>query len=179
MTKALPEREFIQVFLDQLQTRWRILDLGAGQGDFAHKFVERSATVTAVDVLLPKLSNPAITPKRMRVEEYIAATSSETFDAVFARNILQFLDRSWVFETLFPWIANHLTPHGLLAIETFYRDPEPPFPHPLRSFYTLAELTPHFISWNELLATQSEHQGLDMAGQARKFFTTDMIVKKR
>ena len=75
-------------------------------------------------------------------------------------------------------MEKHISSKGIIAIETFYLDPEPPFDHPTRSLYTLKELTRHFMSWNEIFAQEYDHMGLDMNGNTRRFFVASLIVQK-
>lgn len=173
------KQNFVDTTLHLVNPGHHVLDLGAGNGTFAQIFVERGARVTVVDISIRKITDPSVTTKKMRVEDFVEIEQTGKFGLIFARNILQFLDKPWVFETLFPWLDDHLSSAGVIAVETFYQDPEPPFDHPMRSLYTLQELTTHFISWEELLARQYEHRSLDMSGHERTFFTTDMIVRKR
>ncbi len=170
--------DFTNTFLDYLKPGHHVLDLGAGEGKFAQMFVERGASVTAVDIKLPALPDTSITTKRMRIEEFVGTSGVDHYNLIFTRNILQFLDKSWVFETLWPWMDEHVTEQGIIGIETFYQDPKPPFGHPVRSLYTLKELTAYFMTWTELYAREYSHLGLDMNGQTRKFFVSGLITKK-
>ena len=83
-----------------------------------------------------------------------------------------------MFETLFPWIDEHIVQQGIVAIETFYQNPNPPFKRPVNSLYTLKELNSYFMAWKELYAKEYDHHGLDMNGQTRKFFINDLIIQK-
>lgn len=152
--------------------------MGAGEGKFAQMFVERGASVTAVDIKVPALPDTSITAKRMRIEGFVSTTGHDRYDLIFARNILQFLDKPWVFETLWPWVDEHVAEQGIIGIETFYQDPEPPFDHLMRSLYTMEELTTHYMTWTELYAREYSYLGLDMSGQTRKFFVSSLIVRK-
>lgn len=141
-------------------------------------FVERGARVTAVDTRIPALQDPLIAAKRMKIEDFCETEKPGRYDLIFARNVLQFLDKHWVFETLFPWVEEHIIQRGIVAVETFYQDPEPPFDHRMRSLYTLKELTAHFMPWTEVFAREYSHHGFDMSGQARTFFVSSLIVER-
>jgi 2-polyprenyl-3-methyl-5-hydroxy-6-metoxy-1,4-benzoquinol methylase len=171
-------QDFTNTFLDCIKPGHHVLDLGAGQGNFTQMFVERGARVTAVDIRLPKLQDTSIISEKTSIEEFCASEQSGQYDRIFARNVLQFLDKPWVFKTLFPWMEEHITVQGIIGIETFYQDPEPPFEHVMRSLYPLKELTAHFMSWTELYVRDYCHSGLDMSGQIRKFFLSSLIVKR-
>jgi 2-polyprenyl-3-methyl-5-hydroxy-6-metoxy-1,4-benzoquinol methylase len=174
----MSNNDFIKTFIDHIQPGQYVLDLGAGDGMFARMFVERGAKVTAVDTRPMKLNDTMIVTKQMTIENFCATENVEKYDLMFARNAIQFLDKNLVFETLLPWMEEHISSNGIIAFETFYRDPEPPFDHPMRSLYTLKELTGHFMLWNELFAREYDHVGLDMSGNTRKFFAASLIVQK-
>ena len=114
----------------------------------------------------------------MKVEAFIAHENDERYDLIFLRNILQFLDKQWVFDVLFPWFQGHLNTGGIIGIETFYQEPEPPFGHPMRSLYSAQELSGHFLSWQEIYLEQYDHSGPDLSGITRHFYTSDILVKK-
>ncbi|MEK7519161.1 MAG: SAM-dependent methyltransferase [Patescibacteria group bacterium] len=171
-------QDFTKTFLDLLKPNQHVLDLGAGEGKFSRMFLERGTIVTAVDIRIPKQEEEKFRAVRMKIEDYCNTPNTEKYNRFFLRNVIQFLDKNWVFEILFPWIENHSSDSSIVAIETFYQDPEPPFDHPMRSLYSLDELTLHFMTWVEHFARQYSHMGLDMGGQTRKFFLSSLIVQK-
>jgi len=176
-------QNFTNTFLDGIEPGNKVLDLGAGEGKFAQMFLDCGATVTAVDMKPPAFQDPALIVKKIKIEDFCASEEGEQYDLVFARNVIQFLDKSWVYETLFSWIDKHLVKGGIIAIETFYQDPEPAFAHPMRSLWTLPELTSFLMNETqlyakELYAKQFDHIGFDMSGQTRKFFVTSLIAQK-
>lgn len=170
-------QEFTSTVLSRIQSGDVVLDLGAGQGRFARMFVEHGARVTAVDPQLPADLDAGITVQRMTVEAFCTISSPTAYTCIFARNVIQFLDKAWVGEVLFPWMMAHLMPGGMIAISTFYHNPDPPFERLMPSLYTLDELLVAFPRWSELLSRQYQHRGPDMSGQLRTFFTTDLIVQ--
>lgn len=172
-------KEFIKTVLDCIKPGHHVLDLGTGDGRFARLFAERGAHVTAVDPEAPTTAEPLIDFKKMPVEEFMSHADTTPYDMVFMRNFIQFLDKQWCFDILFPWVGTRLRGGGILAIHTFYRDPEPPFDHPMRSLYPINELKEHFVLWPEVLAEEYCERGLDMAGQERTFFVSDLIVQKK
>lgn len=171
-------RDFTNTFIDCIKPGCRVLDLGAGEGKFTQMFLERGAIVTAVDTQPPAFQDAKLTVKKMKIEDFCASKGNEHYDLAFARNVIQFLDKSWVYETLFPWIDKHLVKGGIVAIETFYQDPEPPFDHSMTSLYTLKELTSYFVTWKEIYAEEYSHLDFDMSGQTRKFFISSLIVQR-
>lgn len=170
--------DFTNTFLSYIQPGQHVLDLGAGDGKFAQMFVERGGKVTAVDTHPININDAMIVSKQMTIEDFCVTESAEKYDLIFARNAIQFLDKNWALESLLLWMEEHISSNGIIAIETFYQEPEPPFDHPMRSLYTLKELTGYFMSWNELYAQEYSHVGLDMGGQTHKFFVSSLIVQK-
>ena len=176
-------QNFINIFLDYIKPGYKVLDLGAGEGKFAQMFLDRGATVTAVDTKPAAFQNPALIVKKMKIEDFCASEEGEQYDLVFARNVIQFLDKSWVYDTLFPWIDEHLVKGGIFAVETFYQDPEPAFARQMLSLYTVMELSSFLVTETKLYAKelyvkQYDYVGLDMSGQMRKFFVSSLIVQK-
>src|SRR5690606_17821614 len=45
---------------------------------------------------------------------------ADSFDAILARNVIQFLEREQFTDKLLPWIHSLLKTGGILAIETFW-----------------------------------------------------------
>lgn len=174
----MSDQNFINAILDDIRPAQLVLDLGAGDGRFAEMFAERDAHVTAVDLHPPELQNPKITSTQTKIEDFCTEKNSQRYDLIFARNSIQFLDKPWVLEELFPWMEEHASRHGVIAIETFYQNPEPPFLRPLRSLYTLEELQRYFFSWGEIYARQYRYAGLDLEGQHRTFFVSSMIIQR-
>lgn len=171
-------RNFVKTFLSQIRPDWRVLDLGAGDGRFSQMFVDRGAKVTAVD---PKFSGEelsGISIERIKIEDFIEQKSNIKYNAIFLRNILQFLDKNWVIEKLVPWLNENLLPEGVVGIETFYQNPIPAFDKPVSSLYAAQELSGYFKSWQIILIKQYEHFSPDLRGNKRHFFTSDLIVKK-
>ena len=173
---TMTDKDFTKNFLSYVKKGDTILDVGAGMGIYSQMFVDKGALVTAVDIKVPEDLGGSIVCKKMSVEEYVAREQGVRFDMVFMRNILQFLDKQWTFETLFPWLEEHLNKNGMIGIETFYREPEPAFP--IRSVYTTHELVEQFVTWQDLYLEQYEYTAPDMRGISRRFFISDVIVRR-
>jgi 2-polyprenyl-3-methyl-5-hydroxy-6-metoxy-1,4-benzoquinol methylase len=170
-------KNFTDHVLDAIHPGDSVLDIGGGDGKFAKMFVERGARVTIVDPKATASTLEQSIVETKTIEAFCSEARSEKYDAIFLRHVIQFLDRTWVFETLFSWMREHLTAHGIIAVKTFYQNPEPPFRRPVTSTYTLTELQQQFPTWTELVGRQYAHQGSDMHGQMRKFFTVDVIAR--
>lgn len=170
---------FISVCFDRLRPGAEVLDLGAGDGRFSNLFAKHGAVVTAVDYKDKHAKGTEVDFVRMDIKDYIEQVSTRQYDLIFMRNVIQFLDKAWVLQTLLPWTDQHTKSGGDIAIETFHKDPRPPFAHPMRSLYTLDDLVGDAARWEVVYKQQYEHDGSDMSGAVRHFFTTDLIVKKK
>lgn len=169
---------FITEVLKLLKQGDFVLDLGAGEGRQAERFMEAGAVVTAIDKKSDvKLKN--IDWRKTSVQDFIADNkNNQKYGIIFSQNLLQFLDKAWVFSELFPWLNNHLEPSGIIAIKTFYQEPEPAFSEPLVSLYNAEELQKGFADYQVILKNQAEVTGPDMKGKIRKFFITKLIIQK-
>lgn len=172
-------KNFTDHVLDAIHPGDSVLDIGGGDGKFAKMFIECGAHVTIVDPKAIASTAEQSFVETKTIEAYCREVHSEKYDAMFLRNVIQFLDRTWVYESLIPWMKEHLAEHGIIAVKTFYQNPEPPFARPVASVYSLTELQQQFPTWTELVGRQYAHQGSDMHGQMRKFFTVDVIVRNK
>ena len=76
------------------------------------------------------------------------------------------------------FLSNITIAKGIVAIRTFWQQPEPPFFKPVPSLYTLAELKFCFPTWKILHKAQFQKTGPDLKGRERKFYLTDLVVIK-
>lgn len=170
---------FTRKFLSCVQAQSAILDLGAGPGRHSALFVGAGHRVTAVD------RQPA--PEGLAGVKWIAEDirewverddETQILDAVFCRNVIQFLDAEFVVEKLLPRLAEMLRPGGVIAIQTFYQAPEPPFAAPFAAYWRTADLLGCLAGWT--VCHVAEHPAVtpDMRGQVRKFFLTEVIARK-
>lgn len=171
---------FAEKTLHFVQPESKVLDLGSGNGWFAREVIDLGGIVTAVDKNRPPEIPRGVTWFHQDVHEYLTQLqSSETFNLIFSRNLIQFLDREWVQKTFFPKLISHLAPSGIIAIQTFYQNPEPPFERPLKSTYTEADLQAMLGPLNILHHRQFSNDAPDMKGVPRTFFITNCIAQKK
>lgn len=169
---------FAQKVLHSIQPGNTVLDLGAGNGWFAQECLMRQAVVTAVDMKVPQKRQKDIDWHIMKVEDFVMRLpASRKFDIIFCRNLLQFLDRQWVQEQFFPFLVKHLQFKGIIAVQTFYRNPDPPFVNALPSLFTIGDLKNvladlQIVHERELVETMK-----DMQGTSRTFFVTNIIAQ--
>lgn len=170
---------FSQKTLEYVYPGSKVLDLGAGDGWFSRECVARLALVTAVDTQPAVTPHPQIDWDVTNVKDYLERLPAiEMFDVIFSRNLVQFLDTDWVKETMFPMLLKHLSPNGVIAIQTFYQDPEPPFESKVTSLFTLSGLKDVLLPTKILNERQFSETSPDMNGVTRTFFVTNIIAQK-
>ncbi|MFA6304370.1 MAG: class I SAM-dependent methyltransferase [Patescibacteria group bacterium] len=172
-------QQFIKEVL-KYANKGKILDLGAGVGKQAEKFLATGASVTAVDKKKPKKQNQKIIWKKSRMEEFIFSSDfTDVYDVIFMQNIIQFLDKKWTLATLMPVLQRHLSKNGIIAIRTFYKNPIPPFNRAPLSLYKINTLLFLFKGWKVLFARQFKYDGPGLDGIKRRFYLSDLIVKNQ
>jgi len=172
-------KEFFDETLKFVKSGDSVLDLGAGNGSKTERFLEKRARVRAVEKKIVDSPNLRINWVEARIEDYAPhMLPRELYDMIFIANVIQFLDKQWVLETLFPTLQNHLLPQGVIAVETFFQHPKPSIGG-VEDLYSLKELLPLFDGWHILLSQQFDADRLDLKGNMRHFYLTDLIVRKR
>ena len=157
----------------------KVLDLGAGNGWFARKAVERGAIVTAVDLKDAPQELSGIRWIKQDVVSFVANwPTQESYDIIFSRNLIQFLSGEWVKKSFFPNVLEHLSKNGMLALQTFFQDPEPSFERPLISRYAAEVLQENLSSLKIIHIRQFKENALDMKGTPRTFYITNCIAQK-
>jgi 2-polyprenyl-3-methyl-5-hydroxy-6-metoxy-1,4-benzoquinol methylase len=164
--------------LSHLNPGMTVLDLGAGEGRQAEEMAKMGAKVIAVDRREPSAKHPNIEWAIQPIEEWVKTLDpSLMFDAIHARNIIQFFPYEWTLGTLIPLLQSHLKPGGFMSIETFYKNPVPPFERPFSSLYSLDDLSPLFADWNTIHSSMEEIDTHDLQGFPRHFFGTSLLVQ--
>lgn len=162
-----------EAVMTHVRPKIRALDLGAGTGKHAEKFRKLGAIVTAVEPNVICEINDDIDWQTITVETFIDTYSSDVkFDLIFIQNLIHFLPKLWVLETLLPWVKAHTNPGGLVGIRTFTEDPYPPYAEKL-SFYNSQELLEAFSDWEIIVSNTSKPM---TAGHC--FFMVDCAVRR-
>lgn len=138
-----------------------MLDLGAGEGRAAKFAASQGFQAIAVDLKPGNI--PGVTWLQEPVEGY-GWEKYGPFRLILARNVLQFLEKKEGLK-LVQRARELLKPGGVLIIETFTKQPEPPFPTDL-TFYQAKD----FLHANEQAEVTVE--GSDLEGKPRKFHLT-------
>ena len=111
--------------IKHLPTNAKVLDLGCGDGKDSFFLAKNNLEVTAVDISktgIKKLQEFAkkeklkITADVSNVKSYLQ--DCEKFDAIFAMNVLQFIDEKNIFNTI-KEIQSRTKPNGLNVIASF------------------------------------------------------------
>lgn len=177
MTIDHASHKFISEVLKFVKPEDRVLDLGAGLGHQAERFARAGALVTAIDKRVDSELNN-VTWHKISVEDFIADNNSQKYKIIFSQNLLQFLDKEWVYGKLLPWLKDHLEPGGIISIKTFYQEPKPAFVRPCPSLYSAEDLLNKFADFQVILQGQKEIVGFDMNKVRRNFFITSLIIQK-
>lgn len=166
-------------FFNLIKPGFYVLDLGAGSGKQAAKLVELGANVLAVDRREPPEHNSGIEWVISPIGEWIVHIPESTrFDAIIARNVIQFFEKGFVVKKLLPVLSEHLKNGGVFAIETFYEGPTPPFEQSFLSYWTKDELKENFPGWEIVVSEMKKEKGHDLTGNTREFSRTGLIVRK-
>lgn len=179
---------FSTVLRDQLLPEFDVLDLGAGSGGSARTPIgyvaNRVRRVVAVDTCAMPTDLPRnVEWQQERIEDWLQDRSffpCEPYHVVVARNVLHFLDRDLALDALLPEIRDSVLPGGIVAIATFFRQPDPPVHPPYPSLYRLADLRRTFPArWNELLAVEETLSGPGHGDATmRNWHTTQLVIRK-
>lgn len=170
---------FSEKVLEYIQPGSHVLDLGAGNGWFSRQAADRQAKVTAVDLVAPNKESQEIDWQAMSVQEFVERwPKDQEYDLIFSRNLIQFLDATWTEHMFIPALIQHLRSGGIIAIQTFFRDPEPSFERSLSSLYTVTDLRKLLDPLTIVDNAEFSDQSKDMKGIPRTFFITNIIAKK-
>ncbi len=167
-----------QTALKHVKSGMKVLDLGCGAGKFAVDAANLGAVVTAID----KTANDSWKDDRVMwtandAKDFIEHMGQKsrvtmTFDLIYCRNVIQFMPKAWVLDTLLPALQAMLNPGGIILIETFFDQPKPPFNRPVPSLYALHEVM------TALPGSDGEKGWLDaadMAGNPREFALVQVV----
>lgn len=170
--------ELFELFTNSLPPHSTVVDLGAGEGKYAQILSSNGHQVIAVDKN-PQPLVEGIEQIHSSVEDWITNLSPDSrADGFLLKNVIQFIDKDFVFDTLIPKLIHHLNPNGIIGIETFTQPPIPPFEITHRSHYDITELRPLFQGWEMLMSDNIENDGKDMNGNIRHFFITRLVARK-
>ena len=149
----------------------RCLDLGAGDLIVSKQLADLGLEVTAIDLMLPKSIPTNVHFVQADITTY---QPMGTFDIIIANNVFQFCNRERVLQELLPRLFSALASGGLLIIETFWGNPDPPFHKPIASTFTLAD----FEMYGKKIYGVQDSETLKRNGQNTTFKYVDYVSRK-
>lgn len=170
--------QFIQTIIDNIKKGTTIIDIGSGDGFISNEFYKQGAIVKAIDKKTrPANLNKEIVFYNLTLQEFLREKSSEKFDIIFVRNVMQFIDRKEFIENILPKLTKLVNPNGILALATFYAEPILGFDKPLLATYDLKDLITITNPNKILLKRQYKCRSLSLDGKIRMFFRTELILR--
>ena len=155
----------------------RILDLGAGDGTQAKAMADLGHRVIAVDRRAAPFAHPDVEWIVADIPAWLAFEGG-SFDGVLIRHVIQFFDVETVKKAIIPKVQAMLRPGGVLAVEAFTGQPEPPFPSPHPSYWRTADLQALSPGWEVLLARDFEERRPGLDGVERRFRLAQFVARK-
>lgn len=172
---------FLETFYSLIHPGDTVLDLGAGKGIHALKMAEKGATVITLEKnrMEDHVHSQSIHWQFQNIRDWVKENKEKKlYDLILMRNLVQFCDKEWAMNALFPVLEEILKQGGVLGIETFFKPPEPPFPKLHHSYWTTDELQDAFSNLEMLFSQTTEEERKDQSGTPRKFFISNVILKK-
>jgi len=170
--------QFFKRVLKDIKPGGKVLDLGAGEGKQAMQFSKLGFDVTAVDKKATKTIQYGIKWHQSNVEDFLS-TVSDKYDLIFAKNLLQFLDKGYVRTDFVETIEKIMGDQGIVAIQTFYKSPEPDFDKSCSSYYSSHNLQDIFLDFDVLYINQWDGVRSDLRGIKRHFYVSEIIFSLR
>lgn len=170
--------QFEYTFARQIQPGTRGIDLGAGDGELPARLAE-SYDMVAVDKRAPDYHHDRLIWRQMSVEDWAIEPDGEPFDFILSRNLVQFLDKPFVFETLLPAIKRRVKPDGVIAIKTFSANPEPALGIAFPTFFRVEEIAAHFDGWTVVLSINEPRRSRALDGPEIRLWQTVQFIARR
>ncbi len=154
-----------------------VLDVGAGDFELAKKLALAGARVTAVDVRQPSTLPDGITFFQTDIVDY---KTNDLYDVILLMNVLQFLKKDQVMDDVLPRLLSMLKTEGSMYIETFSKNPEPPFPNlPISSTYTEEDFQAAAGKYGFTVSyAASGSETLTQQAEERTYHYVDCILKR-
>lgn len=168
---------FIESFVEAIPQSGKVLDLGAGKGNWSKHFRAMGHEIVAVDrTPRPSELTPEIDWLVVDLADDVPILEPASIDAIFARNVVQFIKKARFASDIVPFFRRTLNAGGIIGIETFYQEPTPTFGG-IVSLYTTEDLRRLFPDTEILFEKQFSTTGTDLKGEIRKFFVSQLIVR--
>ena len=169
--------QFEYTFARQIHPGTRGIDLGAGDGELPARLAE-SYDMVAVDRHPPEYFHDRLIWRQMRVEDWATEPDGEPFDFVLSRNLVQFLDKPFVFDVLIPAIKRRVRPGGIVAIKTFSANPEPALGIAFPTFFVAEEIAARFDGWTEILRLNEPRRSPALTGTEIRLWQTVQFIAR-
>lgn len=179
MVRAAHNYQTIHQTLDSLAPGRSFLDLGAGDGRNALRYANLGATVTATDVrpCPAELTHDRITWVRADIRDF--ANRHEKYDAIFAINLIQFLEKEFVRTKFRDFLTRSLRPGGTCALRAFRGQPTPSFEgSAFASFWNCENLVEMLQDFQVISKSDYDREGTDYRGNKRTFRLTECIATR-
>ena len=158
----------------------QVLDLGSGHNGWAIGMAELGYRVTAVDTRPQSIFHLNMTYVQADMFEWLRSLDPDVkFDGIFVRYVIHLFPKKVVTEELMPLLRKHLAPGGVIALETFYMPPSPPFDEDHRhpSYWTSNDLWELVSDMKVCDDDEVASPRLDMEGNERLFFSSFIVAK--
>lgn len=167
--KALPPKKGVQ-----------ILDLGSGFNGWAVSMAELGYRVTAVDQRPQSIFHFNMNYVQADILEWLRSLDPEVkFDGIFVRYVIHLFPKDVIVNELMPLLRKHLASGGVIALETFYMPPSPPFEEDHRhpSYWTSNDLWELVSDMKVCEDDEVASPRLDMEGNERMFYSSFVVAK--
>ena len=171
-------KAFDQQFYAVLAFVSRVLDVGAGQGDQAAELADLGHIVVAIERRPVSFAHQNVEWHRAKIEDWIVTQPDGMFDAILLRHTIQFMAPAHVCDELVPHLKRLVRPGGIVAIETFTKQPEPAFESDHPSYWHHAGLEALFKEYIVDLSDDVEETYIGMDGVERHWYLTRFIARK-
>jgi SAM-dependent methyltransferase len=153
------------------------LDLGCGAGVDAKEMARRGIKVTAIDIN-PEIKNYFKKDKNIKlVVESIEEFNFQTYDLIFAKSVLPFLNKVNIIKTVNN-IKMTINPGGIFAGRFFGPNDSFNKGNGKMTFVTKDELLKMFEDFKILEIVETEKDGTTGLGKPKHWHIIDIIVKK-
>lgn len=151
--------KFLEKVLELSKEGMSVLDVGAHVFKSSIVFRDAGLQVTALDIK-PQTTCPegiiCVTA------DFMSWAPDKKYDILYLRNSMQFMPKKELLAKLGNMGAR------IIAIETFYGPPEPPFERQhLMTYYEPEDF--RFEGYQTVLSEKMEHEGSDLSGNPRRF----------
>lgn len=185
---GLKPHKFVVNTVEAIPPNAKVLDLGCGEGRNAFFLAQNNFDVTAVDSSQEGINKLNIFAKQEGLDIQAEVSDirlylqhCEIFDAIFAINVLQFIDEDTIFDTILE-IQNKTSPGGFNIISAFVAETAEQKEKLLLKgmyFFDEGELQKLYANW-DILLYEEQLGDWETHGEAEhRHFKVRLIAQKR